>query len=293
MAITWVGCGDGDLDAEDRVTWHDGNAARDICITTQYTDNIKAYAELAVRNHVAYAQRHGYTHVVYRGRPGPYFRDPKAGSEHDSRGGGLYWQKLGAMRQTLAAQHADGTPKCRWAMWVDADIVFTNHLSRLEPIIAAFAPSDDKEIILTREQAGYKRVQLNSGAFFVKNTPGGKGFIDEVTNTFHRYKNDHYPDQDAITDYVANHDMHRDGPLSHWRTAKVRDNVSLAPQRAFNSFAGRFDHFIPDAQWRPCDFLAHITGATTQDRVLRMSTITASAQRCTTVAPLYKEESRD
>ena len=73
----------------------------------------------------------------------------------------------------------------------------------------------------------------------------------------------------------------------------VRDNVSLAPQRAFNAFAGRFDHFMSDAQWRPCDFLAHITGSTTQDRVLRMTRINASVNQCAAPARLYKESSRD
>ena len=292
MGGTAGACADA-ADLEDRVVWHEGETARDICITTQYTDNIRDYAELAVANHVAYAQRHGYSHVVYRGRPAPYFRDPEAGSEKDSHGGGLYWQKLGAMRQTLAAKNPDGTAKCRWAMWVDADIVFTNHISRLEPIIAAFAPNDDKDVILTREQAGFKRVQLNSGAFFLKNTEGGQHFIETVSRSFERYKNAGFPDQDAITDYIANHDMHRDGPLSHWRTARVRSNVSLAPQRAFNSFAGRFDHFAPDAQWRPCDFIAHITGAPTQDRVLRMTAINASAHACAEPAPLYEELPRD
>ena len=292
LSAAWTGCA-ADVDAEDRVTWHDGAEAGDICITTQYTDNIRAYAELAVRNHVAYAQRHGYSHVVYEGRPGPHFVDPASGGLDDSHGGGLYWQKLAAMQKTLAAENADGTPRCRWAMWVDADIVFTNHTSKIEPIIAAFAPDDDKDMILTREQAGFKRVQLNSGAFFVKNTLGGKRFLQAVSGGFERYKDAWYPDQDAITDYVANHNMHRDGPLSNWRTATVRDNVSLAPQRAFNAFAGRFDHFISDAQWCPCDFIAHITGSTTQDRVLRMTAINASAQQCAAPAPLYKELSRD
>ena len=219
VGTSWSGCA-ADSGLEDRVTWHDGAEAGDICITTQYTDNIRDYAELAVQNHVAYAQRHGYSHVVYRGRPGPHFIDPASGGLNDSHGGGLYWQKLAAMQQTLAAKNVDGTPKCRWAMWVDADIVFTNHMSKLEPIIAAFAPNDDKDMILTREQAGFKRVQLNSGAFFVKNTPGGKHFLQTVSGQFERYKDVGFPDQDAITDYVANHNLHRDGPLSNWRTAR-------------------------------------------------------------------------
>ncbi len=292
VMLTWTGCSD-DAPAEDRTTWHEGAAARDICITTQYTDNISAYAELAVRNHLVYAQHHGYSHVVYMGRPGPHFRDATSGGLEDSHGGGLYWQKVAAMQKTLAAQNVDGTPRCRWAMWVDADIVFTNHTSKLESIIAAFAPNDDKDMILTREQAGFPRVQLNSGAFFVKNSPGGNRFLQEISGRFDRYKDAGFPDQDAITDYVANHDLHRDGPLPHWRTAQVRDNVSLAPQRAFNSFAGRFDHFAADAQWRPCDFIAHITGAPTQDRVLRMTNLTMSAQQCATPAPLYKDSSND
>jgi hypothetical protein len=73
--------------------------ASNICIVTQYTIDLKDYADIATQNHSSYAAAHGYTYQFFEGRISEdEFLAP--GNKIPARRLGLYWQKVTATLQT-------------------------------------------------------------------------------------------------------------------------------------------------------------------------------------------------
>ena len=251
-----------------------------LCIVTQYTANQDSFAHLAVNNHRAYARAHDYHAIAFRGRiSGERFRDP-AHPEDSLRGGGWYWQKLAATQLVLEQDDALGQNMCDWVMWVDADILFTNFNKSLEAEIARYV-SEGTDVILAREEANFPGVLINTGAFFVRNTDKGRNFLAHVAERYPGYKDGALPDQDAIQDYALGVNAHT-LDRTDWDALQYsrRPEVSIAPQRAFNSFA-RDGEMPAAAQWQPCDLVAHLAGVSASRRAGRMLEINATIRKCT------------
>ena len=255
----------------------------DVCVVTHFTSNMDRYASIASDNHQEYAYFHGYHYSAFRGRiSGERFSDP----EHPERlyRDGLYWQKIAAVQDRLRARQPGGDGAlCRWVMWVDADVIFTNFERPIEHLVAPWETSDvnfrgePKDVVLPREHSD---TIINAGVFLVKNTPGGNHFIDSVADRYEAYKKRKLPEQEAIQDYAFNSDLETPGRCIYERVAdKQRDNVAVVPQRQFNSF------YQPDTRggkvyWEKCDFVAHFAALGTAVRVEHMLRVIEEREPC-------------
>ena len=229
-----------------------------ICIATHYTHDACVFGDIASENHNAYARRHGYTAFTFKGRfSGDRFRDdapaPPWFRPLHVYGEGLYWQKIHVV-QTLLERVAPGTsePLCQWVMWMDDDAIFTNFTHRIEATLAAHP---DKDVIIARE---HHASTVNSGAFFVKNSPQGRDFIASVADMYDAYKNATFPEQQAIQDHI----FQLAGPTAGYVPLedvhhRLLPHVAVTEQRAFNSF-------LPS--WQRCDFVLHAAGVPHQAR---------------------------
>lgn len=255
---------------------------KDICIATQYTHNIKEYAMVAVDNQARYAKRHGYHAFSFVGRPsGERFLDPSR-SDQKLFGEGWYWQKIAVVEKLLGERDDQGGNLCNWVMWVDADIVFTNFTIALEERIATYAPTEATDVILAREEAGYPSL-VNAGAFFVRNSEGGRKFIADIGGMYDEYKNRQLPEQDAMQDTVfqVSQDHPQRSELA-FVNQRVRSDMALAPQRAFNSFHRPNNSLPSSGRWYPCDLLAHLAGTPHGKRVSLMEELEESIAHCET-----------
>lgn len=236
---------------------------KNICIVTQYSENTRRFAERAVANQANYAIRQGYHAFSRAGRvSGDRFLDPSRGKSSNLLGGGLYWQKLAAMEDALGERDIHGGNLCEWVMWVDSDIVFTNFTMPLESVIATYAPSEAVDVILSREEAGCPTVHVNAGAFFVRNSEGGRKFIQDIGALYSDYKDVPLPEQSAMQDTVfqTSLDDPRRGDLDYLNP-RIRSDIALAPQRVFNGFyRPGLEQVVESARWQPCDLLAHLAG---------------------------------
>ena len=254
-----------------------------ICIVSQFSGKHCGYAEIAVANHRAYAEEHGYTYSYYMGRiSGDEFVDSERGSINNVRGGGHHWQKLTAVSKMFDKYGTtSNVTLCKWIVWADSDIIFSNFKYKLEYIIANFGAK--KDVILSREEAG--GTLINSGIFFVQNSIGGQRFIQTVSGMYHTYK---YPDefvklhdQDAIQDFAFQ--QHRNTPkykLDYDTIVRqLRTDVAIVPQRLFNSFDRDRDD-PEEAAWQKCDFVAHISASSIERRYKRMKKIISTVRDC-------------
>lgn len=252
-----------------------------LCIVTAFTPNQAKFGLLAAGNHRQYAQAHGYSSRAINGRiSGELFVDPAHGDRTTLRGGGLYWQKLLAVRQLLEGSEALA-PACHWVMWVDADVLFTNFSLSLEQLIVEAGGSlqpttqpaaPDTQLILSKEEL-VAPVWLNAGVFLVKNSPQGNAFIDAIVACYPEYKDRGLPEQDAMQDLLA--------PEVHGtQVGATRFGARMLPQRRLNSFYNPAFAATPQVAWQPGDFVAHFVNtkpAQRQQRMLNLLEVMPSA----------------
>jgi hypothetical protein len=261
----------------------------DICVINVHrpaSDADGDFAAAAKRNHQAYAERHGYKYFGFEGRlSGSRFINPDEGGINERLGGGWNWQKLAALAAVSELVGPERMPECRWMMWIDTDAIYSNPKIKIESIIGRFAGkgANAADVLLAREDAGYTGDFINSGVFLVKNSWGGRAFIEGSSQTYEKYKSRWLQDQDGIHDYVFYRDPFG---LSLAERALVeahtRPGITVTPQRAFDAFywPNPPDHTLPSALWQPCDFVGHLAGATAFDRIEGMRNMTEFSKHC-------------
>lgn len=179
------------------------------------------YLLYGLRGFSAYASRHGYSaHSVLFNAP------------NESR-------KIGVQRVRLTVQLFQRN-MCDWAFWVEADAWITNHSVTLPSVLQRAQLSARTNFVFSRDIAG----NLNTGVGLVRNSAGTIATLERVLDmqrTLYKYgrRIGHWEHNGA---FVVLYD--RFG--GEWR-----EQISLAPQRLFNSYP---------PVWEPGDFVVHFAG---------------------------------
>jgi mannan polymerase II complex MNN10 subunit len=141
-------------------------------------------------------------------------------------------------------------PECDWVFFSECDTLITNMDTKLEDVIR----NEKKHFVITVDING-----INAGSFFVKNSPEGRGFVQDMIDNIGNFKNE----QDFIVD-------------SYFISKKHTNIMSLYPQKTFNSYDyksyGRLyptglDCLGNNGSWEPGDFIIHFAGKTQSDRL--------------------------
>lgn len=260
------------------------------CLVTHYTQNGFHYAEVAAKNHAAYAARHGYGQQAFVGRlSGDEFVDTAQGDLNDLWGGGLFWQKLVAIRQVFESgvMNIQGAARaCDWIMWLDSDAIVTNTAVDLGALLAPFvdqrAPQFFGHInkaipvdIVVSAEADHP---INSGVFFVRNTSVGRSLIDAMLALYPMYKDNNLPDQTALGTLAYLSEPWPSSSAVSGLQPSLHPSFRVAPQRTFNSFYGIGRIWQPQVQWQRGDFVAHLAGTVWAQREQAMRELLASLQ---------------
>jgi hypothetical protein len=113
-----------------------------------------------ITNHRAFAERHGYTYWWHRG------------SKVAEKGWQPYWSKIAMLRERM-----ERYPDNDAYIWVDDDIVLTNH--RVDMFARALADHPRASVLVTAD-ARPDVTQLNTGIIIVRNNAEGRGVLDEM-----------------------------------------------------------------------------------------------------------------
>lgn len=260
------------------------------CLVTHYTQNGFHYGELAGQNHAKYAAHHGYGQRTFVGRlSGGELVDSSMGDLNDLWGGGLFWQKLVALRQVFneGVVDSDGMMRaCDWVMWLDSDAIITGGETTLEEVLAPFVAEMPRyplghvarvlpaDIVLSRETDH----PVNSGVFFVRNTPVGRSLIDALLTLYPMYKDNNLPDQTALGTLTYLSEPWPSSSAVFGVQPCVHPSIRLAPQRSFNAFYGVGRTWQPEVQWQRGDFVAHLAGTAWSQREQAMRELLASLE---------------
>lgn len=251
------------------------------CLVTHFTQTDYEFPYIAVANHQAYARLHGYGQKEYVGRlSGELFLDPRRGSSESLYGGGLFWQKLIAMRNVMNDTLSTGERRCAWAMWLDADAIFSNPSVSLDQVIsklvdnAAGIDGKNIDVILSEDVYG----PVNSGVFFVRNSNKGRSFIESVIAMYALYIDEVLPEQTAISAVAFVNRAKRPNEFK----MVAHPNIFVVPQRSFNSFvadSSRVSSFPSYAAWQLGDFIAHFPGVEAKRRGVLMKEVLDKVER--------------
>lgn len=195
-----------------------------ITFVTAYNEAIKDYAEPILENQRAYAEKHKYCYVVYKGDLAHDDGNPRA----------PYWSKIVAIW--------DQSKKVKpgsWIVWVDASAIFTNTQKTFGEIIQKYGRGK-KDVIVTDEP----QVPINNAVFALKKDRWTKDWIQKVWSRCDlsqggegrcggsKQDPDCHFEQEAMTGlWEDNQD--------------VKDHTSLISNRNMNSFY-RFSHNNPN-----------------------------------------------
>ena len=234
-------------------------AAYKVCIVSHYMPNIAYYAAETVENHKNYARTHGYLYQAHQGLiAGGRFLFPEYPLDDPLFRYGIYWQSLAALEHAMARKlpHSQ-QPLCERVMWVDADALFTRFDSSVEQTLDRWN-AKHSDIVLNREMCSQT---VNAGIMVLKNSAASRDFLGQIMGMFPRYRHDRTPEQMAMTDLVLSEENRRAGV-----NASLSANVTVLPQRAMNSLAGREHRQFfrlaedPDGFWHEGDFMGHFYG---------------------------------
>lgn len=191
------------------------------------------------QNKVLYAQKHGYKTFC------------KTDNFHE--GSKMIFQKI-----WFAKEMMEQNPDVEWFWWTDTDSMITNFSTRIEDRVF-----NSHHFIMAVDMNG-----TNAGSFLVRNTPEGRGFIDDIIALEKESESFWDSEQHAINTLLG----FPEGAAKNWPdpenlkpNAKYENVVKIVPQRYINSINYEFyreytshdDKLGYDGNWALGDWLIH------------------------------------
>lgn len=248
-------------------------------------DRNAALSERVVKNHAAFARRHGYAHWWHRGNLAA------------SKGWLPYWHKVAMLR--LAFRRF---PEARAFAWVDDDVVLTNHLEGEDMLERALAKRPNASVIVTRDPGSSAGLAaLNTGVILVRRNADGLAVLNEMWRRADADRDDGLVlamdpqsagclhEQQALQEMLAHRywrarvavlEQREDGTDARARSSQPGQPPAAAEGWNLNTFL-RWSHFHGERQeelrydtdvaasgWRWHDFAGHCSGLSPARRAL-------------------------
>ena len=218
-----------------------------ICVLVSYDKGYKTMASYTVdKNIKKYCELHGYyLHIDYQ--------------EKFSNGKPAQWQKIRAARELLE------THKYDWIFYLDTDCIIMNPNIKLESFIdddcSFIVPKHSIKAVDTPTSEG----NIISSQFFVRNDECGIDILDEIWLAQGNDKIEEFDYEGRQIRIIIN-----DG--------KYSDRIKLIEEKRLNTFWYVNNPFmvfsfrgINDNVWQEGDFIVHVTGYKTEERVRILS----------------------
>jgi hypothetical protein len=200
------------------------------------------------QNKLIYAEKHGYK-VFCK-------------TDNFREGSGIGYQKIWYLKELLK-----DNPDIEWFWWTGTDTLITNYSTRIQDRI-----SNAYHFMICVDVNG-----INADSFFVRNTPEGCGFIDDILSLEEEASKHWDVEHYSITKLLG---FPKTGDPSWPRgdDVKVADKykniVKLLPQRCMNSFNYLLYHYKDqrdklnfDGNWQLGDWLIHWPATTLEYRL--------------------------
>ena len=229
------------------MVWNMDDTKIKFCVLVSYDEGYKRMASYTVDLNIKkYCELHGYDlHIDYQ--------------EKFSNGKPAQWQKIRAARELL------DTHKYDWIFYLDTDCLIMNPNIKLESFI-----DDDCSFIVPKHSI--KAVDtptfegnIISSQFFVRNDECGVDILDEIWLAQGNDKVEEFDYEGRQIRMIINN-------------GKYNDRIKLIEEKRLNRFWYVNNPFmvfsfrgINDNVWQQGDFIVHVTGYKTEERVIILS----------------------
>jgi len=204
-------------------------------LVTAHNDAYKPLADITWdQNKKLYAQKHGYDAIAKTSD----FKLPVSG--------GISFERSELIVELLASGKYD------WIHAAGCDTMITNFNIKLEDLI-----DDDYDFIIAVDC-----YNINNDSMLVRNAPSGIEWLSHVVNSYEKYKNHPWFDQQCMIDTI---DM-------------MGDRIKVVTQRTINSYnydlypiephVFKKDLMGNSGQWEPGDFLIHWPAIPLKERIV-------------------------
>jgi hypothetical protein len=213
------------------------------CVLVSYDEGYKRMASYTVEKNIRkYCDLHGYDlHIDYQ--------------EKFSNGKPAQWQKIRAAKELLE------TNKYDWVFYLDTDCIIMNPDIKLESFVddncSFIVPKHSIKAVDTPIFEG----NIISSQFFVKNDKNGMDILDEIWLAEGNEKVEKFDYEGRQIRMIIN-------------SGKYKDCIKLIEEKRLNRFwyvSNPFMVFnfkgINDNIWEEGDFIVHVTGYKTEQRV--------------------------
>jgi hypothetical protein len=233
------------------------------CVLVSYDEGYKRMASYTVEKNIRkYCEFHGYDlHIDYQ--------------EKFSNGKPAQWQKIRAARELLEKHNYD------WVFYLDTDCIIMNPYIKLESFVddncSFIVPTHSIKAVDTPihyemeerigEYTSLVKISENiiSSQFFVKNDECGINILDEIWLALGNNKVEEFDYEGRQIRMIINH-------------GKYNDRIKLIEEKRLNTFWYVNNPFmvfsfkgINDNIWQEGDFIVHVTGYNTEERVRILS----------------------
>jgi hypothetical protein len=195
----------------------DPTPAELITVLTGYEESFARLGGISRANKEAYCQRHGY---AFRCRTEGF--DPSRPPA---------WSKVRFLLEEL--------PQSAWVFWSDADSVVMNSAVPLSWFLDA-----SHDLILPWDRIN----GLNTGNFFVRNTPWAREFLERVYAQVRLIHHGWWENAAVMALYAAEPESRR--------------HIGVVPNKLFNAY-------LTDGSYAPGDFLVHFPGLKDREMFLK------------------------
>lgn len=227
---------------------------KDICVMVSYNEGYSKMAEITVFNNMReYCEIHGYTLHV-----------DKQDSVDNNRSS--QWQKI------LVSLNLLKSNKFKWIFFIDTDCLFMNTTVKLESLIdenySFIVPSHYMKAIDTPVINSQGTDCVITSQFFVKNDEFGISILEDI------WEAKGWPGHIGINEFD------HEGRQARITIGKpeFKDKVKVIEERKLNCFWYTNNPFavvlnpqINEKCWKPGDFIVHVTGYPTNERIKLLS----------------------
>jgi len=196
-------------------------------------DEYKKTVSLCTQSQEAYTLRHGYTRITDE-------------SAYDSTRA-FSWSKIPLVQKYLSEYD--------FLIWMDADVLVTNHDIKMEIFIAMMKPDAFMFV-------GHDFQNLNMGIFVIRNCPLAHEFLKDAWNKT-EYLDHIWWEQAAVIDLWKN-------------SEKYQPHMDILPCEHINILNAFHYQISPRVHWLPGDFCIHFAGIHDKDTLVKIQQLYAN-----------------
>ena len=240
-------------------------------IVSHFTIDNNNFIKDVINNHRQYAKKHSYDYWFRNGIiDRQLLRNQQKRINYNINTFELFWQKLPVIQQAMNIM--DGVNhKYEWVLWIDGDAVFTNIDKSLDILKNEMHVTDKHFLVIAKDMCCNSNnvcpinCCVNSGVLLIRNNKAARQFMQNIRDSFAKYKDKQFPEQAAIQDQVLGILVRKNNTMQVLNyTGNNKCNIHpISGIMTVNSTTINSGYVV---NWQPNHFICHFAGVSNAAR---------------------------